>query len=332
MPTFYSLFSGFGLADEGAKAAGYDLLGGVEYDPRIAEVARANGHAVTVARVEESDPRQVPQRPDVLWASPVCKNASAAKTGGVEDGGDSAMARGICNYIEVLQPPVFMLENVWGYRKFESFHRICATLNRLGYLYSYEHLNAADYGVPQSRKRLILRAVRDRGFLPPLPPKQAHRGWYQAIEDLIPSLPESRFADWQLKRLPALFADVLVDCKNNNKFGESYREREVPAMTLMTTHPPRAFIVHPTDQRTMPVRVAKEPVWTQTTNESGNYARAWLDGGRVVAMSVRALARFQTLPDSYILPDSPSLACTGIGNGVACLLAETLLRQMKELF
>ena len=43
------------------------------------------------------------------------------------------------------------------------------------------------------------------------------------------------------------------------------------------------------------------------------------DGGRVVTMTPRALARFQSFPDSYVLPDSKTLAAKIIGNAVCPL-------------
>jgi site-specific DNA-cytosine methylase len=50
--------------------------------------------------------------------------------------------------------------------------------------------------------------------------------------------------------------------------------------------------------------------------------RAWLEHGRVVQMTPRALARFQSAPDTYQLPQSNKLACRVIGNGVPSLLAQ----------
>jgi site-specific DNA-cytosine methylase len=49
-------------------------------------------------------------------------------------------------------------------------------------------------------------------------------------------------------------------------------------------------------------------------------AKACLNQGHVVSMTTRALARFQSLPDSYRLPENKSLACTIIGNGVPSLM------------
>ncbi len=59
MITFFDLFSGIGGAAQGAKNAGLTLIGGVELDPRIGEIYRANhGEHLTVADVLETDPNQ----------------------------------------------------------------------------------------------------------------------------------------------------------------------------------------------------------------------------------------------------------------------------------
>jgi len=53
--------------------------------------------------------------------------------------------------------------------------------------------------------------------------------------------------------------------------------------------------------------------------------------GRIVRMNVRALARFQTFPDSYRLPDSLSLAGRIIGNAVPPVFYEKMIRQLVEV-
>jgi site-specific DNA-cytosine methylase len=95
-----------------------------------------------------------------------------------------------------------------------------------------------------------------------------------------------------------------------------------------TTH---AFIVNDQhskqlarkDGRGLTNRQAAEPTYTVQAG-SNKPARAWLEAGRVVAMTPRALARFQSVPDSYQLPESRGLACRVIGNGVPCLLAQRI--------
>jgi DNA (cytosine-5)-methyltransferase 1 len=74
------------------------------------------------------------------------------------------------------------------------------------------------------------------------------------------------------------------------------------------------------------IRNGDEPAPTQgNTDRVGNQPRAWLSFGHVVKMTPRALARFQSFPDWYILPDKASLACTVIGNAVPPLLYQRVI-------
>jgi DNA (cytosine-5)-methyltransferase 1 len=160
----------------------------------------------------------------------------------------------------------------------------------MGYFWTYDHVNAADYGVPQTRRRLILRA--SRGLLPHLPPPVPWVGWYAAIEDLLPTLPESKLAPWQLARLPQeLRGSVLVAGLLN------------------------------TDCTRLTARDGDEPSFTVTTSHNQKDVRAWTPA-RVVAMTPRTLARFQSLPDWYQLPDKRTLAAKVIGNMVPPLLMQ----------
>jgi len=106
---------------------------------------------------------------------------------------------------------------VWGYRKSQSWKLIREHLQRSGYDWNAWKLNCADYGVPQTRKRMIVAARKD-GPRPKKPPATHAEnpssgglfggdlnewvGWHEAIEDLIPDLPETGLADWQKERLP----------------------------------------------------------------------------------------------------------------------------------
>lgn len=209
MKTFASLFSGFGGADCGAIAAGLQPVWGVEYDAKIAEVGNANlGNHIKVADILDCNPRDF-ERVDVLHASPPCPNFSVAKAGGVETAHDLAMASKVAEFVTTLQPEIFTLENVPAYRKSRSWHIINEALNDAGYWLNIEICNSADYGVPQTRKRMIVRAIKG-GFVPYLPQPEPWVGWFSAIEDLMPALPDTQFAAWQLRRLPEKLRTMLV--------------------------------------------------------------------------------------------------------------------------
>ena len=260
MKTIATLFSGFGGADIGAMAAGLTPVWANELRPDVAEVYRQNiGDHIVTGDMLDIDPTSVPDV-DVLHASPPCTNASAANQAAEvnEDGTkeselDIALARKIIDFMTVKKPAIFTLENVWLYRKFKSFSIIENALWSLGYDVSFWHLNAANYGVPQTRKRLILIARRD-GKRPQMPVpthrKQADMfspawiGWHEAIEDLLPSLPSSQFAQWQLDRLP----DEL-----------------------------KTMLVHPTDFRTMPIRSKHASSFTVLAGDT--LPRSFLSGG-----------------------------------------------------
>jgi len=165
MTTIATLLSGGEGVGVGARAAGLHHLWGIEINDDVAQVARDNGFSVITADIMKIDPNTL-ERPDILHASPECQNASNAKHDPdasslqeKETRLDVEIAGCIVRYLEVLQPRVFTLENVYGYRRFQAFRMIMIALARLGYFSDVQHLNAADFGVPQTRKRLILRAV-----------------------------------------------------------------------------------------------------------------------------------------------------------------------------
>lgn len=339
--TIASLFSGGGGVEVGAIAADFKPIWGIENDPQIASVYTVNvGHQPLIRSVSEVNPFQL-ERPDVLWASPPCQAYSYARSNSLPPREDGDIGLAIIPFLEILQPQAFILENVEGYRLAKSFYAIVDTLHRLGYCPQWSVLNAADFGVPQTRRRLILRAVRG-SFVPPLPALEKWRGWHEALADLIPALPESQFAPWQLARLPELLQTSLVESRNTIRSG-TVRISNSPSPCVLATSldrpvtTPKAFIVdsqsngtHSLDGiRRLTVRQAGKPVFTITATADRKPARAWLDLGRVVAMTPRAIARFQSFPDNYQLPESRTLACRVIGNAVSPLMAQKLLETFR---
>lgn len=417
--TFATLFSGGELAGVGLQAAGLRHLWGVEYDPAIASVAALNGFSPIVSDVRLVDYVHL-ESPYWLHMSPVCKNASVTKAGGGEAPEDIETAAACCRAIQSLSPEVVSLENVWGYRNFEAFKLILRTLTEQGYKADYWHLNSADYGVPQTRQRLILLAQRDEYPRKPIPTHHEPNGnegqlslfetdtrpwvgWYEAIADLIPTLPASEFAPWQLERLPedlkgtALFSNgnpsegpienvvpyhpsftitlqsggrvrafIMEGTSSTEGYGLPLREASEPVFTIKAAvykSVTRAFLVNQDSKMGIvdgeapsftvtasqksrdisafvmdgmngsgpaTVRHSQERFLTMPASDKGAY-RAWLEQGRVVKMTPRALARFQSVPDWYELPERASLACTVIGNGVPPLLMQRVAEYSNSL-
>ncbi len=247
MKTFASLFSGREGAEMGAIATGLKPIWGIELEPKIAEVAAVNvGHQLIVKSIDRVNINRL-ERPDILWASPPCQAFSCARSKKLEARCDADIGLAIISYLSILQPSYFFLENVEGYRHSSVFCDIVDNLYKLGYWTNWDVLNAADFGVPQTRRRLILRAVKG-GFVPALPQKERWVGWYEAIADLIPTLPETEFAPWQLCRMPELKRTSIVDAHNTSREA-TIRDGESPVHCLTVgglNRPgtiPKAFLI-----------------------------------------------------------------------------------------
>jgi site-specific DNA-cytosine methylase len=83
--------------------------------------------------------------------------------------------------------------------------------------------------------------------------------------------------------------------------------------------------------RLLTIRNSQEPCYTVSASIEKRAARAWLSQGRVVQMTPRALARFQSIPDWYKLPDKNGLACTVIGNGIPSRMGARIIEAMLGL-
>lgn len=298
--TIGTLCSGFEGVGVGAKAAGLELVWGVEINPQLAEVGNANtGNHIRVANLLDCDPMNFDWVSGVHISLP-CTNASRANfnTDNMairESSLDMALAAKAIEFIEVLRPDFVTIENVWGWRQFQSWRGggrckgLQSALHEAGYWIGVEHVNAADYGVPQTRKRMIARAVRG-GFVPYLPQKMQWLGWYQAIEDLVPTLKESYFATWQndfVKQASKLDCFMVTGQNSGNTKG--YRGGDEPAFTVTASH---------------------------------KASTRFLANGRIFSMNPRCFARFQSFPDWYKLPDNSRLAMRGIGNAVPPLMMQ----------
>jgi DNA (cytosine-5)-methyltransferase 1 len=334
MKTIALLCSGFDLMGIGAIAAGFTPIWSLEINPKLAEVAAANlKHKIYVESILDFDWSKA-ERPAHLHISPPCQNASIANAKGGETDLDMAIAAACCEALEIYQPDSFTLENVRGYQKFKAFQSIIDKLWGLGYWANVEVLNAADFGVPQTRDRVIVRAIKG-GFPMPLLFNKKRMGWYEAIADLIPTLPESSFAEWQLKLMPGVYKDCVIDVQNVGRI-PTVRQSIEPSFTMTAgcfrrkSSVPKVFLANGSANNSRDVTVvdSETPSFTITASQSKGLLRSWLECGKVVSLTPRAIARLQTLSDWYKLPENNALAGTGIGNGVPCLMAQRILESV----
>lgn len=303
------LFAGGGLVEVGLRGLVRPVLA-VELDREIAEAhdAAFPDCDVLVEDVNAVRWRDFPGPFRYLHASPVCKSYSATKIGRCEVESDLCSADGVVAALRAYRPGVFSLENVPEYARSCAWLRIASTLDELGYRYDERVYDAADYGVPSHRLRFMVRAVR-YGPLPPVPKKLPRRGWWSAVSDLVPLLPESEVPDWLRPR----FAHHGIDPGNIDRplwvAGGSTNKRTIPhawgddpAPTIKATPAEKARIL------TESVFILPGGEVRRIVDVRGVSPRRG-DGARV-------LARLMGVPDDYPLPADPVLASKIVGNGV----------------
>jgi DNA (cytosine-5)-methyltransferase 1 len=173
-PTAIDLFSGCGGLTLGLKQAGFRVVGAVEIDALAAETYASNHPEVHLWR---ADIRRIsgPKirkalglrrgQLDLLAGCPPCQGFSSMRT---RNGGKQNRDRRndlIFDYlrlVKALRPKTVMMENVPALIDNSRLKVLKAKLIALGYEFNGTPavLNAADYGVPQRRKRMILIGSR----------------------------------------------------------------------------------------------------------------------------------------------------------------------------
>src|SRR5262245_31427775 len=218
-----SLFTGVGGLDFGFEAAGFETSVAVEMDSVCCQTLRLNREWPVIERdIHEVTSRELLRtgklkrgQADVLIGGPPCQPFSKA---GYWARGDSLRlddprASTLSAYLRVLEetrPAAFVLENVEGLAysgKDEGLRLLLDAIRvvnvRTGSSYRphVEVLNAADHGVPQLRRRVIVVAARDgRPFRFPEPhftnDTEAHpqrlpyRTCWDALADVEPAMGE----------------------------------------------------------------------------------------------------------------------------------------------
>ncbi|MCE0507436.1 DNA cytosine methyltransferase [Microbacterium sp. KKR3/1] len=207
-PIAVDLFSGAGGMSLGFEQAGFDVVAAVEYDPvhaathafnfpecevlcrDISTLGAADVLAVAERGFKKLHPRGVwPGRLDALIGGPPCQGFS---TGGKRDQEDERndLLLHYVRLVEELKPRTFCLENVAGLleKKFdpvrqEAFER----LRKAGYAISgtEKTVNSLEFGVPQSRRRVIVLGARgNKAPLRPAPSNAPNVSVEEAFEGL----------------------------------------------------------------------------------------------------------------------------------------------------
>lgn len=178
-----------GGSSMGYKLAGYEHLGGVELDAKVAATYKANHHPKYLYNMDIRDFNELSDLPaelynlDILDGSPPCSTFSTAGSRERAWGKEKKFAEGqkkqtlddlvftYCNTIEKLKPKVCWLENVSGLLKGNAkayAKEIVKRITDIGYRVQVFLLDASTMGVPQGRQRCFFIGLRNDYNMPRL--------------------------------------------------------------------------------------------------------------------------------------------------------------------
>jgi DNA (cytosine-5)-methyltransferase 1 len=155
------LFCGAGGSSWGAKTAGISVVGAVDRWALAEDTYTANFPKASFFRgnLERTSPRFVKKtvgQIQLLLASPECTNHTCAKGGAPRSERSKGTAFQVVRFAEYFKPRWIVVENVVHMRTWHRYGEWKRRLETLGYKISEQVLDAADFGVPQSRRRLFV--------------------------------------------------------------------------------------------------------------------------------------------------------------------------------
>lgn len=338
--TYIDLFAGAGGWSVGFEAAGLDHVGMYDFNESACKTAESNfGDLVTCCDLSSFSPDSFPEV-DVIVGSPPCQGFSNEGKKNPNDPRNS-LVWSFFDIIEQRKPAVWVFENVPGFQRSYGgryYKDLMERLDESPYQTASMIVNAADYGVPQARKRFVMIGALDFKPQIPVPTHTAepdlltlypHVTLWDAIGDLpVPQLgdrvgefeyPEKRLSDYQrvMRRGSEKVynhtaqnhsARVLEKIKNvplrgdMRSFSESYEENAVHYCGGYR----RA--------------VKDEPSWTAY----------WTRGMTSIHpeqhrfLTPRECARIQSFPDRFRFQGSTIENYTQVCNAVPPLLAEAV--------
>lgn len=155
------MFCGAGGSSWGAQAAGVKIVAAFDMWPMAESVYRDNFPDVRFysGRIEDHNINRIVQevgKIDLIIASPECTNHSVARGNKPRCEKSRETALLVVNFARAFKPRWVVVENVVSMKKWSRYAEFIREMKDLGYHCIARTLNAADFGVPQARRRLFL--------------------------------------------------------------------------------------------------------------------------------------------------------------------------------
>lgn len=342
-PTVIDLFAGVGGLSLGFEMEGFDILLANEFDQSIATAYKENHKSsnVVVGDITSLDLSKVfgeyVNKIDVVIGGPPCQGFSQKGKRKTINDERNFLFKHYVEVVKFVKPKYFVMENVPNLLTAEKgffLNEIKGLFKGYGYSIRYGVLNAADYGVPQNRRRAIIigKYLATPPELP-LPCKQKVTIW-DAISDL--AYLESGEGEFEQEYRNSPKSDYEKKMRKGSKILYNHMATKHSALALerLSLIPPNAGKeVLPKEHITKSVysgtwsRMKQNDVAVTITTRfdtpsSGKFTHPFLNR----AITVREAARLQSFPDTFKFIGSKMSQMKQVGNAVPPLLARKIAR------
>lgn len=345
------LFCGCGGLSEGFKLAGYDIVGGVDFNSAAIKTYNLNfGYGIGVCcdlltmdkdRIFETfgDISKV----DVIIGGPPCQGFSSANRYKTETSDPrNKLFFEFVKFVDMAKPKAVVIENVSGIVTKDNGYakdRIEEIFSKRGYSVVHQILNASEYGVPQKRKRNFFVMLKHGAFSFETIKKASHIPTVlEAIGELYNFESNEKGSIFLNEKPDTKFREYLRAANNEVKNHEvrypakKVQDRiayvpqggnwkDVPAGLWPTTRNNRQSSAYKRLSENEP------SVTIDTGNNHSNYFHPLYN--RIP--TVREAARLQSFPDSFEILGNRSEQYRQIGNAVPPLLAKAIAMALKEV-
>ena len=333
------LFCGAGGLSLGFRLAGFEIVGGVEWDKAAMETHKKNFKTKfefcgDIRQISDKRIEETIKNVDVIIGGPPCQGFSAAnRYEKEEEDPRNKLFFEYLRFVKKLKPKAFVIENVRqiltkdnGYAK----NRILEITEKLGYVVKVDVLLASDYGVPQDRRRAIFVGIRKD---------------YGVAFD-FDSMEKS-------DRKYTVFDAIGDLCYPNENITNNFLRYAKDINEMIANHNPK-YPCEKVQKRISYVPqggnwqdVPKELWDTQRNNRhSSAYKRLSFDEPSITidtghmnyfhpienrTPTVRESARLQSFPDSFVFEGNQSEQLRQVGNAVPPLMARAIAKQILKL-
>lgn len=345
-PTVLDLFCGAGGLSLGFARAGFDIIHAFDNSRAALETHKSNLRTHTTV-LDLSKGAELPPA-DVIIGGPPCQGFSSAGLRRTDDVRNSLVGC-FSRIVEELRPKAFVFENVEGFLTAQDGNRVMELLTPLiaaGYRIHLRKMNAANYGVPQHRKRVI--AIGGLGWDPSFP-HPTHSAYGAPGASLASKhLPPAPSLEGALRNLPhptnnppgllqGHFYRPLrgMDLARAVALKPGQTMRDLPSGLQHESYLRRAsrrvMDGTPTERRGgAPSGIRRllpsEPSKAITSGARGEFLHPFEDR----TLTIRECARLQTFPDDFVFCGSSSEQMQLIGNAVPPLLAYNIARSLAR--